>query len=65
MRARINPELPSIEKPLPGHDPTQRQPFINLAIAELDWQSTVFLEQGLEPTIEWFKSLLKKTLQQQ
>ena len=65
MRARINPELPPIEKPLPGHDHTQRQPLVNLAIAELDWQPTLFLEQGLEPTIEWFKSLLKKTLQQQ
>ena len=52
MRARINPELPPIEKPLPGHDSTQRQSLINLAIAELDWQPTVFLEQGLEPTIE-------------
>ena len=65
MRARINPELPLIEKLLPAHDPNQRQPLIKLAIAELDWQPTVFLEQGLEPTIEWFKSLLKKTLQQQ
>jgi len=39
--------------------PTQRQPLIDLAIAELGWQPTVPLEQGLEPTIAWFKNILE------
>lgn len=60
VRARINPDLPLIEKPLPADDPTQRQPLIDLAISELDWQPTIALEQGLEATIGWFKSLLEK-----
>ena len=58
VRARINPALPLIEKPLPADDPTQRQPLIDLAISELKWQPTVPLEQGLIPTITWFKKSL-------
>jgi UDP-glucuronate decarboxylase len=58
VRARINPELPLIEKPLPADDPLQRQPVIDLAQRELGWQPTVALEQGLEPTIAWFRELL-------
>ena len=65
MRARINPDLPLIEKPLPADDPTQRQPLIDLAVSELDWQPTVSLERGLEFTIGWFKSMLEKNLKQQ
>ena len=30
VRARINPALPLIEKPLPEDDPMQRQPVIDL-----------------------------------
>ena len=58
VRARINPELPLIEKPLPADDPRQRQPDIALAQQELGWQPQVSLEQGLEPTIAWFQELL-------
>jgi len=58
VRARINPDLPLIEKPLPADDPLQRQPVIDLAKLELGWQPTVPLEQGLEPTIAWFRQLL-------
>ena len=58
MRVRINPELPLIEKPLPADDPRQRQPDIALAQRELGWQPQVSLEQGLEPTIDWFQELL-------
>ena len=64
VRARINPDLPLIEKPLPADDPTQRQPLIDLATAELDWQPTMPLEQGLERTIGWFKSLIANDVQQ-
>ena len=58
IRARINPELPLVEKPLPTDDPRQRRPDIALAQAQLDWTPTVSLEQGLEPTIAWFTELL-------
>jgi UDP-glucuronate decarboxylase len=58
VRARINPALPLIEQPLPADDPTQRQPLIALAQQELGWQPTVPLEQGLEPTIAYFKEAI-------
>ena len=45
-------------KPLPADDPLQRQPLIDLAQRELAWQPTVRLEQGLEPTIAWFRKTL-------
>ena len=59
IRARINPELPLIEKPLPEDDPLQRKPLIDLAQLELGWQPAVDLEEGLESTINWFKKQLK------
>ena len=58
VRARINPDLPLIEKPLPADDPLQRQPVIDLAQRELSWSPTVSLENGLIPTIEWFRKVL-------
>ena len=58
VRARINPALPFIEKPLPQDDPMQRKPEIDLAREQLKWQSTVSLEQGLAPTIESFRKVL-------
>ena len=59
VRARINPDLPLIEKPLPADDPLQRQPIIDLARRELGWEPTVSLEQGLGPTIESFRNVLE------
>lgn len=46
-------------RPLPLDDPKQRRPNITLARKELGgWQPTVKLEEGLIPTIEYFKSIL-------
>jgi len=45
--------------PLPGDDPKQRRPDITLASKELGWQPQVSLEQGLEPTISYFRKLVK------
>tara|TARA_Y100000385_G_C12777053_1_gene501839 strand:- start:490 stop:618 length:129 start_codon:yes stop_codon:yes gene_type:complete len=36
----------------------QRQPIIDLAEKELGWTPEVALDQGLEPTIAYFKELL-------
>jgi len=50
-----------IFKPLPQDDPTQRKPDISLAIKTLDgWKPKVKLEDGLVPSIEYFKEMLKK-----
>ena len=57
MRIKINPNLRFVEKPLPEDDPQQRQPAIDLARQQLNWQPTVSLEHGLAPTIDSFRSL--------
>lgn len=44
-----------IFKPLPSDDPKQRQPDITLAKEKLGWEPTVPLEEGLKPTIKYFK----------
>ena len=59
VREMINPELELICKPLPQDDPLQRQPIIDLAQKELGWTPAIELKKGLEPTIEYFKELLK------
>jgi len=46
-------------KPLPADDPTQRKPDITLAGRSLDWQPQVTLEEGLIPTIEYFRKTLQ------
>ncbi|MGY6523204.1 MAG: UDP-glucuronic acid decarboxylase family protein [Mongoliitalea sp.] len=44
--------------PLPQDDPMQRQPVIDLAKKELDWEPKVKLEDGLKKTIAYFESIL-------
>ncbi|MCP4522473.1 MAG: SDR family oxidoreductase [Cytophagales bacterium] len=45
---------------LPKDDPMQRQPIIDLAKKELNWEPTIQLEQGLIKTIAYFDEQLKK-----
>ncbi|UDF03399.1 UDP-glucuronic acid decarboxylase family protein [Asticcacaulis sp. AND118] len=45
-------------RPLPQDDPKQRQPDISLAKSELGWEPRVALEDGLQETIAYFRSLL-------
>ena len=59
VREQIKPGLPLLEKPLPQDDPCQRQPAIDLARQQLNWEPTVSLEQGLSPTIDSFRNLLE------
>ena len=47
-----------VHKPLPSDDPRQRQPDITRARTALGWEPTVKLEDGLEPTIAYFRKLL-------
>ncbi len=58
IRNRIQPNLELISKPLPQDDPIQRQPLIDLAKKELDWEPLIQLEDGLTRTIDWFREQL-------
>ncbi len=48
-----------VNRPLPQDDPRQRQPDINLAMKELGWAPKIPLREGLKPTIEYFRSILR------
>ena len=45
-------------EPLPENDPLQRKPDITLAGEKLGWAPRVSLEDGLTPTIDYFRNLL-------
>ncbi len=47
--------------PLPQDDPMQRQPIIDLAKKELDWEPKVNLRTGLGKTINYFDELLRNS----
>jgi nucleoside-diphosphate-sugar epimerase len=49
-----------VERPLPEDDPKVRQPDISLAKAQLDWEPTTELREGLEKTIPYFRTLVEK-----
>jgi len=44
--------------PLPADDPRQRRPDITKAVDRLGWRPTISLEEGLVPTIEYFRRFL-------
>jgi UDP-glucuronate decarboxylase len=46
-----------VQMPLPQDDPLQRCPDITKARELLEWQPTIPLRQGLERTIDYFKTL--------
>jgi UDP-glucuronate decarboxylase len=43
--------------PLPADDPQRRRPDITLAKERLGWSPTIRLQDGLEKTIEWFRTI--------
>jgi UDP-glucuronate decarboxylase len=47
-----------VHKPLPQDDPVRRKPDISLAREKLKWAPSKPLEEGLELTIAYFRSLL-------
>ena len=47
-----------IYKPLPEDDPKQRQPNIELANKELNWEPKIPFEEGIKKTINYFERLL-------
>jgi len=47
-----------VHRPLPVDDPTRRQPDITRARTMLAWEPEVGLEDGLQRTLEYFRSVL-------
>lgn len=45
-----------VYEPLPVDDPKQRKPDITLAKAKLGWEPKVNLEEGIQKTIEYFRT---------
>ena len=44
--------------PLPVDDPKVRRPDVHRAKTLLSWEPTVTLEEGLEKTIQYFRSIV-------
>lgn len=44
-----------VHLPLPRDDPRQRRPDLSLAKRELGWQPTIRLQDGLKPTVAFFR----------
>jgi UDP-glucuronate decarboxylase len=57
-------KLEIVYRPLPQDDPTQRRPDITRARELLDWQPTIPLRKGLERTVPYFASRLKRSASQ-
>jgi UDP-glucuronate decarboxylase len=49
---------PIVHAPLPGDDPKQRQPDIAMARREIGWEPTVQLREGMQRTIDYFRTHL-------
>jgi UDP-glucuronate decarboxylase len=47
---------PIVTEPLPQDDPRQRKPDISLAKSRLGWVPKIPLNEGIQPTIEFFNS---------
>ena len=47
-----------IHQPLPTDDPVRRKPNIDKAQNLLGWSPTVTLDEGLKPTVEFFRGLV-------
>jgi len=60
VRQKTNSKSEILFKALPQDDPVRRQPDISLAKRELDWQPTVSLDEGLDPTIAYFDARLSR-----
>ena len=50
---------PLIFHPLPQDDPKQRRPDISRARQQLDWSPGIMLDDGLAPTIDYFRARLE------
>ena len=56
---KVNSSSKLVEMPLPSDDPTQRKPDISLAKEVAGWTPGIELDEGLDRTIPYFRSILE------
>jgi UDP-glucuronate decarboxylase len=56
IQAMVNPDAQIQLKPLPEDDPRRRRPDISLAKQALSWNPTILLAEGLQMTIDDFRT---------
>jgi UDP-glucuronate decarboxylase len=56
--ALVGSDSKIVHAPLPTDDPVRRKPDIDKAQSLLGWSPTISLDQGLEPTVEYFRGLV-------
>lgn len=61
--ALIGSKSEIVTRPLPADDPRQRQPDISRARRHLQWEPNISLEEGLEPTIAYFRQIMAPSCQ--
>ena len=61
IRALCGSRSEIVHKPLPVDDPKVRQPDISKAKRVLGWEPRMTLDDGLRPTIEWFRTRLQRS----
>jgi dTDP-glucose 4,6-dehydratase len=57
IRRMTGSSSPISFRPLPEDDPKQRQPDITKARKVLGWEPRITLEEGLRPTVEYFREI--------
>ncbi len=55
--ALVGSDSKVVHQPLPTDDPVRRKPNIDKAQSVLGWSPTVSLDEGLKPTVEYFRGL--------
>jgi nucleoside-diphosphate-sugar epimerase len=58
FRAQLPLDLENPVEALPVDDPRQRQPDITLADKRLGWRPRISLDEGLRPTMAYFRDVL-------
>ncbi|WP_299195694.1 UDP-glucuronic acid decarboxylase family protein [uncultured Erythrobacter sp.] len=56
--AKIGGRSKLVEEPLPQDDPLQRRPDITKAKQQLDWKPSIELDEGLDRTIAYFRTIV-------
>jgi dTDP-glucose 4,6-dehydratase len=60
VTALVDPALTIVHRPLPTDDPKVRRPDITCARRVMGWEPKVQLDEGLQSTVDYFRSALQR-----